>query len=83
LLSSGDQRVSNAGVIIIKAQRYRSQEQNKDDAVNRLHELVQAATVVLPPRRATKPTRASKIRRADAKVGRGKIKALRGKVTGE
>jgi len=77
LLASPDQRVTSAGVVIIKAQRYRSQERNRDDALARLQELVDTAAVVAPPRRPTRPTRASQRRRVDDKVRRAKIKAAR------
>ena len=80
LLASGDQRITAAGVVIIKAQRFRTQEQNRDDAFARLQELVDAAAVVPRIRRATKPTKGSQRRRVDSKVKRGQIKSTRGKV---
>jgi ribosome-associated protein len=80
LLALGDQRISAEGVVVIKAQRYRSQERNRDDALARLQELVDAAATVAPVRRPTRPTRSAQRRRVDAKVQRGRIKAGRGRV---
>jgi len=68
------------GVIVIKAQRYRTQEQNRADALERLVELIRQAAVVEKKRRPTKPTRASQRRRLDGKARRGAIKAGRGRV---
>jgi ribosome-associated protein len=79
LLASGDQRVTPAGVVIIKAQRHRTQERNLADALARLQQLVDAASHVLEVRRPTRPTRSSQRRRVDSKVKRGKIKADRRK----
>ncbi|HEY5365243.1 MAG TPA: alternative ribosome rescue aminoacyl-tRNA hydrolase ArfB [Casimicrobiaceae bacterium] len=80
LCALGDQRISGDGVIVIKAQRYRSQERNRDDALARLQALVDAAAVVQPARKATRPTKGSQRRRVDSKVQRGRIKAARGRV---
>lgn len=80
LLSSQDKRISKTGVLVIKAQQFRTQAANKQDAITRLHQIVQAANHVHPTRRATKPTRASQRRRVDGKVKRGQIKQLRGKI---
>ena len=80
LLASADQRITAAGVVIIKAQRYRTQDQNREDALARLQELVDAAAHVPRVRKATKPTKGSQRRRVDTKVKRGKIKAARGKI---
>jgi ribosome-associated protein len=77
LLAYGDQRISGDGVIVIKAQRYRSQDRNRDDALARLQALVDAAATILPERRPTRPTRGSQKRRVDSKVRRGQIKAAR------
>jgi ribosome-associated protein len=75
-----DRRISGDGIVIIKAQRYRSQEKNRDDALGRLHALI-ASTAVTPKKRtATKPTRASKRKRLESKTQRGQLKTLRGKV---
>lgn len=83
LLRCGDQRITGGGVLIIKAQRFRSQERNREDALARLQELVDAAASVPRERRATKPTRASQRRRVDAKVNRGLTKAGRQRVPDE
>ena len=80
LLTHGDQRITSDGVVIIKAQRYRSQERNRDDALQRLQALVDAAAEVAPERRPTRPTRSSQRRRVDSKVKRGRIKAGRRQV---
>ena len=79
LLQSRDQRISGDGVVIIKAQRYRSQERNRADAIARLREIIDEAAAVTPVRRATRPTRASQKRRVESKVRRGQIKASRRK----
>ncbi|SUP69038.1 peptidyl-tRNA hydrolase domain-containing protein [Yersinia kristensenii] len=68
------------GVIIIKAQEYRSQDMNREAAQQRLVALIRQAMVIEKPRRATKPTRGSKIRRVESKVRKGATKALRGKI---
>nr|WP_119154843.1 alternative ribosome rescue aminoacyl-tRNA hydrolase ArfB [Caldimonas tepidiphila] len=80
LLALRDQRVSADGVVVIKAQRHRSLELNRADALARLHELIARAAEVPKPRRPTRPTRASQRRRVEGKVQRGQIKALRGRV---
>ncbi|MDA0149071.1 alternative ribosome rescue aminoacyl-tRNA hydrolase ArfB [Vibrio sp. LaRot3] len=80
LLALKDSRISKLGVITIKAQQFRTQEQNKEDALNRLAELIQSAMIVQKARRATKPTRASKERRLKAKDIRSKTKSLRGRI---
>jgi ribosome-associated protein len=77
LLASRDQRLSNRGVLTIKAQRFRSQEKNRADAVERLRELVVEASRPLKLRRPTKPTRGSQQRRMDSKSQRGRLKKLR------
>jgi ribosome-associated protein len=81
LLASSDQRITAAGIVIIKAQQYRTQEQNRAAALARLQDIVDAASHVPRVRRPTKPTKGSQRRRVDAKVIRGKIKAARGRVT--
>ncbi|HSV21333.1 MAG TPA: alternative ribosome rescue aminoacyl-tRNA hydrolase ArfB, partial [Casimicrobiaceae bacterium] len=83
LLQSGDQRITNTGVLVIKAQRFRTQERNREDALARLQALVDAAASPPPERRPTKPTRASKRRRVESKVNRGRIKEGRRKVSDE
>ena len=79
LLACGDQRITPAGVVIIKAQRHRAQERNLADALARLQELVDTAAQVPQVRRPTRPTRSSQRKRVDSKVKRGKIKADRRK----
>lgn len=79
LLEMRDRRISKEGVIIIKAQQYRTQEKNREDALERLQELVKSAGIVQKTRRPTKPTKGSQTRRMDSKTQRGKTKALRGK----
>ncbi|BAK77471.1 class I peptide chain release factor [Pseudogulbenkiania sp. NH8B] len=80
LLQLGDQRVSKEGVVVIKAQQYRTQEQNRADALLRLQALVDSVSHTPKARRATKPTFGSKQRRLEGKARRGGIKSLRGKV---
>ena len=80
LLVLADRRITTGGIIVIKAQRYRSQDRNRDDALSRLQELVDGAAVVPRTRRPTKPTRNSQRRRVDSKVLRGRLKAARGPV---
>jgi ribosome-associated protein len=80
LLAFKDQRISSDGIIVIKAQRFRTQEKNKDDALNRLLMLIKAATVEEKVRHPTKPSLGAKTRRVDEKTQRGKTKSLRGKV---
>jgi ribosome-associated protein len=80
LLNVADQRISPEGIVIIKAQRYRSQDRNRLDALTRLQVLVDAAANVPRLRRATRPTKGSQRRRVDAKVRRGQIKAGRGRI---
>jgi ribosome-associated protein len=77
LLALRDHRISADGVVVIKAQQFRSQEQNKAAAFERLAELVRRALVVPKVRRATKPTRASKLRRLDDKAKRSRLKRTR------
>ena len=80
LLQSRDQRISGEGVLVIKAQRYRSQERNREDAMARLQAIVDEAATMMPTRRPTRPTRASQRRRVESKVRRGETKAGRRKV---
>ncbi|MBL1322095.1 MAG: aminoacyl-tRNA hydrolase [Methylophaga sp.] len=81
LLALKDRRLTKEGVIVIKAQQYRTQEKNRDDALARLQELIKKAGVVQKVRRTTKVSRGAKKRRMDTKTQRGKVKALRGKVS--
>jgi ribosome-associated protein len=77
LLKLKDHRISEGGVITIKAQQHRSQEQNREDALARLTELIQSVAIPRKKRRATKPTKGSKERRLEGKTKRGKLKTLR------
>lgn len=80
LLALSDQRLTNEGVIVIKAQEHRSQEQNRAEAIARLVALVQSVAHVPKTRRATKPTWGSQQRRLQGKAQRAGIKAGRGRV---
>jgi ribosome-associated protein len=80
LLRRGDQRITRTGVVVIKAQQHRSLEQNRAEALARLHELVAAAAHVPKKRKATKPSFSSRLKRLDVKSKRAKIKNLRRKV---
>ena len=80
LLALADSRVTADGVVIIKAQQYRTQEKNKADALDRLLKLIQSVARVAKARRPTKPTFSAKRKRVDKKVQRGKTKKMRGKV---
>jgi len=80
LLALSDQRISREGVVVIKAQQFRSLEKNREDALGRLRELVARATAVRARRRATRPTRSSQKKRLESKLRRGGIKALRARV---
>ncbi len=82
LLALSDNRITQDGVVVIKAQQYRTQEQNRDDALERLAELVRSAVRVEKARRPTRPTRSSQRKRIEKKKQRGNIKAMRGKVDG-
>lgn len=79
-LQLNDQRISKDGVVIIKAQEFRNQEQNRNEALRRLKALLLAVAVKPTPRVATKPTRSARKKRVESKVLRGRVKALRGKV---
>jgi ribosome-associated protein len=80
LLALGDQRISKEGVVIIKAQQYRTQEKNRRAALERLRELLEAVTVTPKARRATRPTRSSQRKRLDSKTQRGRTKRLRSRI---
>ncbi len=80
LLDSKDSRITKEGVLIIKAQQFRTQERNRIDALERLQSFIIKATHVNKARKATKPSRNAKRKRVDEKTQRGKTKALRGKV---
>ena len=83
LLKLSDQRVSKEGVIIIKAQQFRTLEKNKADALNRLKQLIKAAVVQNKQRKATRPSKAARKKRMDAKTRRGKTKSLRQSVSAD
>jgi ribosome-associated protein len=80
LLALRDTRISQEGVLVIKAQQHRSQDMNRFDALTRLHELVNSVATPQKPRRATQPTRASKVRRLEYKSLRAQTKTLRGPI---
>jgi ribosome-associated protein len=77
LLATRDQRISSDGILVIKAQRFRTQEKNRADAIERLRELIIHASRVKKKRKPTKPSRASQKRRMDSKTRRGQTKQLR------
>lgn len=80
LLKLRDQRLSREGVIIIKAQRYRTQEKNREDALHRLQQLICSVAREQKIRRPTKPSKSSQQKRLDSKGRHGRQKALRGRV---
>jgi ribosome-associated protein len=80
LLKLADQRITADGVVVIKAQRYRSQEKNREDALSRLRDLIRSVATSPKPRRPTKPTAGSREKRLESKSLRGHIKAMRRKV---
>jgi ribosome-associated protein len=80
LAKLSDQRITKEGVVIIKAQEFRSQEKNRGEALRRLKELVQSIAVLPAVRRATKPTRSSEKKRLENKFRRGAVKSMRGRV---
>ena len=77
LLHTSDYRISTDGVIVIKAQRYRSQEQNREDALQRLARLIRNVTLVRKKRKTTKPSKQSVKKRLDSKTKHGQLKKLR------
>jgi ribosome-associated protein len=79
LLSSGDSRITQAGVLVLKAQQHRTQELNRAAALARLQAIVDTVSVPPKPRRATRPTLGSQRRRLQAKSQRAEIKGLRGR----
>ena len=83
LLALDDQRITRDGMIVIKAQQYRSQEKNRAAALARLQALIRSVAVVRKRRVATQPTQGARQRRLDNKTRRGRDKALRGRVTGK
>ncbi|WP_055074739.1 alternative ribosome rescue aminoacyl-tRNA hydrolase ArfB [Pseudanabaena sp. 'Roaring Creek'] len=80
LLNLSDRRITKDGIIIIKAQQHRTQDQNRDDALSRLQQLIQSVTVIPTKRKPTKPSRTAQNRRIEDKTRRGEVKALRGNV---
>lgn len=80
LLALKDKRITKEGVLVIKAQQFRTQEKNRAAALERLVELIKSVAIVQKARRATKPTKGSKLKRLDSKNKRSQTKALRGKV---
>jgi len=80
LMHLKDSRITDEGVLVLKAQQYRTQEANKKDAIKRLHEIINAANKVKPMRYATRPSFGSKQRRLESKTQRGQIKQMRGKI---
>ncbi|MEI7841924.1 MAG: alternative ribosome rescue aminoacyl-tRNA hydrolase ArfB [Gallionellaceae bacterium] len=80
LLQLNDQRITKDGVVVIKAQEFRNQEQNRNEALRRLKALLLLVAVKPKPRVATKPTRSSERKRIESKVKRGAVKNLRGRV---
>lgn len=83
LLNTKDNRITDEGVLVLKAQQYRTQEANKKDAIKRLHDIVNAANQVQAMRYATRPTWGSQKRRLESKTQRGQIKQMRGKIAPE
>jgi ribosome-associated protein len=83
LMHLKDSRITDEGILILKAQQYRTQEANKKDAIKRLHEIVNAANQVKPMRYATRPSYGSKQRRLESKTQRGQIKQMRGKIASD
>jgi ribosome-associated protein len=83
LLQRKDRRINNEGVIVIKAQRSRSQERNKEEALSRLQQLIQHAMITPKPRRPTRPSRSAREKRLESKKQRSELKASRGKIAEE
>lgn len=80
LLALRDRRLTNDGVIVIKAQKHRTQEKNRADALNRLADLIKSVLITRKKRKPTKPTKASKTRRLEHKTRQSRLKAMRRKV---
>ncbi len=81
LLNLKDKRITKEGVLVIKAQKFRTQEKNRADALERLQILVKTVSTVQKARRSTKPSRGARNKRMDKKTQRGKIKSLRGRLS--
>ena len=80
LLALKDSRINKQGIVVIKAQNFRTQEKNKTNALERLQALIKSVSAVKKSRRTTKPSKASRRRRMDKKTKRGQTKVLRGRV---
>ena len=80
LLALGDRRITGEGMVVIKAQRFRSQDKNRADALERLRSLILKSGIKKKKRRPTRPSRAAEQKRMDAKTKRGRVKQLRGRV---
>lgn len=80
LLTLNDSRITKDGIIVIKAQQHRTQDQNKEDALNRLKDLIKSVTVTPKKRKPTKPSRRAKQKRVDSKAKRSQLKSLRGNI---
>lgn len=83
LLKLSDQRITKEGIIVIKAQQYRSREKNKEEALQRLQELIKSVAVLPQKRKPTQPPRNSDEKRLDGKSKRGQLKTSRGKICSE
>lgn len=83
LQQKADSRITEDGIIIIKAQQFRSHQKNREDAISRLVQLLKSVSVVAKLRKATRPTKTAKKKRLDAKTRRGKVKGLRKKIRNE
>jgi len=81
LLKLNDQRITKEGIVVIKAQQYRSQEKNREEALRRLQELIKSVSISPRKRKPTKPTRNSQRKRLDSKTKRGQVKLIRGKIS--
>jgi ribosome-associated protein len=81
LLKLKDQRINKHGEIIIKAQRFRTQEKNREDAIERLHRIINTVMIKQKPRKPTRPTRQSIKQRLDSKTRKARVKQARGRVT--
>lgn len=80
LLKLADHRITADGVVVIKARQFRSQEKNREDALQRLQELIRSASFTPKKRKATKPSYGARQKRLDSKSKRGRVKSTRGKV---
>jgi ribosome-associated protein len=80
LLQSSDRRIGSNGILVLKSQRFRSQEKNREDALQRLQEIILNANKPVKPRRPTRPSKNSRLKRVESKTRRGQTKALRRKI---